>query len=334
MGYNLEMENIIPEKDKKFRRNYYTSDDSGKVYILALLAPYLIAILLSLLGGAICNAANLDPNNLTSYIWFIIPYAICGQLAFFLVYFLYSKVAKISLGAVNVKCKIGWKNALICILIGMISLFGIQYFISIVDFALVKIGYTLQTGLGSLPLDNFGWFILNVIILALLPAICEELVFRGMVLSGLRKNMSDKMAIIISAAMFAIMHGSLQQLVYPFLLGLILAWLAMRTGSTFSGMIVHFVNNFIVVLIAYIQTISGSGGLQMTGQWWFYLLGIGLLLLTGVLIWLIDKFYFKSKNQVAFEKFDKTKSSIFVWMSIAVGIILLIFGIVWNFTQG
>ncbi len=314
-----------------FRRNYYNSDDSGKVFLAALLGPTLISLLLALVVGAVASINNIPADELGNQIWYMILCLLVAPIGFCSVYLIYNKVAKISYRAINLRPKISWKTTLICLAIAIVALFGIQYFISCMDFVLVNIGYKLD--LLGLPLDNVGWLVVNVLLVALLPAIFEEIIFRGIILQGLRKTLSDSMAIVLSALMFAIMHTSLQQFIYPFLLGLILAWVATRTGSTFASMIIHFTNNFLVVLIAFIQNVTGvSIGLN-PANWWVWLVAILLLVVTGFIMFVIDRFYFKHKNEREEEKFVGSKLSIFIWISIIVGIILLILSIIVNFTQ-
>ena len=136
-----------------------------------------------------------------------------------------------------------WHTYLILIAIAVTSLLGIQYFISTIDDFLKLVHFPLQSDLGGLSPTNGWMYILSVIFLAITPALCEELVFRGVILNGLRSRFNDYIAITLSALMFALMHSSLQQLVYPFLMGLIMGWIVVRTGSLVSSMLVHLINN-------------------------------------------------------------------------------------------
>ena len=313
-----------------FRRNFYTNDDSGKIYIISLLAPFLVMLLFSMLGVSIATAAGLSSENMQEYLWFTIPYAFAGQLTFLATFFIYNKMAKVKNSAVGLNFKIGWKRTLIAIAVGIVALFGIQYFISLCDMALVAVGYPMQDNISILPLNNFGWYILNLFVLALLPAICEELIFRGVVLKGLRRNFSDITAVLLSALMFCLMHGNLQQFAYTFLLGVVLGWIATRTGSIFSSMIVHFVNNFIVITLAFIEEMT-SWSMYIDFSWWFVLVALLLLCVTGVIIFLIDMFFFKHKNDVEEEKEREKRPSLFLIISLAVGVVLLILMTIMNF---
>ncbi len=327
------------EKEKPiiFKRNFYTSDDSGKIYIISLLAPLLVTFVLYLLGMMIAVSAGVDVEKLSTELWFIIPFSFVGQLTFLAVFLIYNKISKISNNAMGFKFKIGYKNVLIIIAVALISLFGLQYFVGIFDHILDLIGFNLNDAsaegaiIAGLPLTNIGWYFLNIVVLAVLPAICEELIFRGVVLSGLRKNFSEKLALVLSALMFAFMHGNLQQLIYPFLLGLILGWIVMRTGSVFSSMLVHFISNAIVITFAYIQIQTGWSMDIAINTWYYYVIAIALFVLTGVLIYIIDKFYFKHKNPNEIEKSLTKRPSVFLIVSWAVAGVLLLISTIMNF---
>lgn len=88
-----------------------------------------------------------------------------------------------------------------------------------------------------------------VLVVALAPAICEELAFRGFIFTGLRGAGSPWRAIVASAIFFGLTHGILQQALIACLIGVLLGWLAWRTGSLFPGMVFHLVHNALGVLV-------------------------------------------------------------------------------------
>jgi sodium transport system permease protein len=87
-------------------------------------------------------------------------------------------------------------------------------------------------------------------VFALLPAICEELAFRGFILSGLEYRRGTRSAILLSALMFGFLHVLLslfQQLFNATLLGIVLGLLAVRSRSLLPGILFHFLNNALAV---------------------------------------------------------------------------------------
>jgi sodium transport system permease protein len=93
-----------------------------------------------------------------------------------------------------------------------------------------------------------GWHLL--LLLALTPAVCEELAFRGFMLSGLRHIGHKWWAIAISSLFFGILHGVLQQSIVAATVGLVIGYLAVQTGSLFPCMLFHLVHNSLTVLPA------------------------------------------------------------------------------------
>ncbi len=85
------------------------------------------------------------------------------------------------------------------------------------------------------------WYLLGL--MALLPAVCEELAFRGFILSGLRHTGSKWRAILISSVFFGMTHGILQQSIVASIFGLVLGYIAIQTNSIFPCMAFHAAHN-------------------------------------------------------------------------------------------
>jgi membrane protease YdiL (CAAX protease family) len=92
--------------------------------------------------------------------------------------------------------------------------------------------------------------VVTLLVIAMLPAIAEELVFRGVLLRGLATRLRPVLAIPISAAVFALYHLQPGQMVTTFMLGLALGFLTLRARSVVPAMIVHLINNSMALLIA------------------------------------------------------------------------------------
>jgi sodium transport system permease protein len=84
---------------------------------------------------------------------------------------------------------------------------------------------------------------------ALAPAICEEVLFRGVLVRGLATRFFPLAAVFVGAIVFSLYHLRIVQLVPTFTLGLVLGYLAMRADSVLPGMIAHFTNNAIALVI-------------------------------------------------------------------------------------
>jgi len=97
--------------------------------------------------------------------------------------------------------------------------------------------------LGSEPL----WQVL--LLIAVAPAICEELAFRGFILSGLRHLGHKWGAIVLASVFFGLTHFMLQQSIAACVVGIVIGYVAVKTGSIFPGMLYHCVHNGSSVLL-------------------------------------------------------------------------------------
>ena len=109
--------------------------------------------------------------------------------------------------------------------------------------------YSLLEMLGF-PQDNTSYSITNdpavivlyLLVIAVIPALFEEFIFRGVILSGL-KRYGDGTAIIVSALLFSFFHGNFVQYPFAFLTGIIFAWIVLKTNNIWLTVIIHAMNN-------------------------------------------------------------------------------------------
>lgn len=128
-------------------------------------------------------------------------------------------------------------------------LFGLGFVNFLIRDAVIGLGgvvsetdFTFET-----PLD----FIVFTVVLCVLPAVFEELFFRGLLLSALNKT--GKVAAVTTVALcFAAYHANVSQLAYQFLYGVGLGILSLKSESVFPAVLAHFINNFTLILFGYI----------------------------------------------------------------------------------
>lgn len=103
------------------------------------------------------------------------------------------------------------------------------------------------------------WWLLCLVI-ALAPAICEELAFRGFILSGLRHLGHKWQAIAISSIFFAVTHQVFHQSIVACVMGLVLGFLAVQSGSLLVCSAFHFVHNSMPLAISYLLESDAADG--------------------------------------------------------------------------
>jgi membrane protease YdiL (CAAX protease family) len=94
---------------------------------------------------------------------------------------------------------------------------------------------------------GYGWPTI-LLLTCVQPAIFEELAFRGVILGGMRQVLDDREAIVVAAMMFMIIHLSLLSFPHLVLIGLVLGYVRVKSGSLYPGMLAHFGHNLAVVL--------------------------------------------------------------------------------------
>ncbi|MDF2615109.1 MAG: ABC-type transport system, permease [Clostridia bacterium] len=92
---------------------------------------------------------------------------------------------------------------------------------------------------------------LSLIVVAVLPAICEEVFYRGFLVTAFKGKESNKRAIILSSILFGLMHIDFIRVIPTAILGLTLAYAVCKTGSIIIPMMMHFLNNGFTVITSY-----------------------------------------------------------------------------------
>jgi sodium transport system permease protein len=99
------------------------------------------------------------------------------------------------------------------------------------------------------------------LVVAVTPAICEEALFRGFILNGLRR-MGAVPAIGISALLFGIAHASIYRLLPTFFLGIVFGLIVWRTGSLLCSIVAHALNNGLLATMTESKEVARLFGIQ------------------------------------------------------------------------
>jgi membrane protease YdiL (CAAX protease family) len=118
--------------------------------------------------------------------------------------------------------------------------------------------------------DSFRAMLLNLLMIAILPAIGEELIFRGIFQKIFcRIFRSGNMAIWVTAFIFSAMHFQFFGFLPRFILGLIFGYLFFWSGNLWMPVLAHFVNNAVSVFASYYQgrdSVDGSPYIPFSNQ--------------------------------------------------------------------
>ena len=195
--------------------------------------------------------------------------------------------------------KINWKQiGIVCAI--MISAMFVSAFLAYVNESL-PVSASLKLKFENLEndynkqveaiigLNSFGEYILALIIMAFLPALCEETLFRGGLQNFLtRSTKMPWLSIIIVSILFSVLHFSFYGFLSRLFLGVVLGLLYQYSGKLWLNIIAHFFNNAMAVTMIYVLKTQGKSIKEAIGEnsgtgWW------GILLLPAV-IWLFIVF--------------------------------------------
>ena len=146
--------------------------------------------------------------------------------------------------------KISWKAVLYAILIGIIIYILNVFVVTFFNAILSALGYKFQSGSSTLESYPFWLFLINLVVTAVLPGICEETAHRGMLLRGL-SNLGRHKAVIISSLLFGLMHLNIEQFFYATIIGIFLGYLTLYCDTIYPAMIIHFMNNALSLFMSY-----------------------------------------------------------------------------------
>ena len=199
--------------------------------------------------------------------------------------------------------KINFKVILISFGLGLLAFFVNIAISTLFNGILSFFGYSqpvsVSTGYESM-FPNWATFLIQLTTVAILPAICEEFLHRGVLLNGL-KEIGIKKAILISSLMFGLLHFNINQFFYATILGMLMALVSVVSKSIYPAMIIHFTNNAISVYLSSAESYGWFGKnfynylnnfLQSNNAFLTFLACFAFLVLVVVLlIYLVSKLF-------------------------------------------
>ena len=220
--------------------------------------------------------------------------------------------------------RMSFKNVILCFALG-ICLYFLNIFIASI-FATLLQSFGYQYSSNEIVFTGYSGLLITIILTAVLPAICEEFLHRGVLLNGLIKQFGVRRAILLTSILFGLMHMNVGQFFYASILGWFMAVAALASGSLWGSIIVHFTNNALATYFSYAKELHLPGTNLVS-----FLFGNGVVLLLTVLVAVIvigeilrhmarDKFkrnlesytvrYLASQNHFNVEDFDQLKNAL------------------------
>ncbi len=274
------MENFFEEENTVNQVNPALNSASGGFAYTAAAAAMVIV---SLVIGIIISAASVET-------W--------SRLYIYLMY-IGSPIALVTGGALTLKVrKIPFKNVfpvkcgIKYYIIALLIVFGLFFSLSRVNEIVLAL-FGKEAGEASVQLSEFllslkgAEVALALLVIAVMPALFEEFLFRGVILNTVEQDAGSIRTIFIVGFCFSLFHTSLEQTAYQFIAGCLFAFVAIRSRSILPGILMHFINNALVIVLAVSGFYGENGEAAVPVGVNVALMALGALALIGGLVWLI-----------------------------------------------
>lgn len=314
--YKKQQEKKNDKKTLKIMGNWF-----GFGIISFTVLAFIASFLIGLLSTVVSKLDLLYYDNNVS-----MAYQIIASVLFILVPFVvaYAVLKKKKIAGIlpmgttyNTKAAVGL--TMLCVPLMIFSTFVINFVSTIIQ---EIIGVTFTTGVEDPKILGAEGIFIAVLSTAVLPAILEEVVVRGIIMQPLRR-FGDKFAIVASALIFGIMHGNMVQIPYTIVAGLFMGYLAIATGSLWPSIILHFINNFYsVALLAAYDNAGDTAGMLVS------VLFLALFVLSGALgglIYVPMNYKATLKKGVDTLKTGEKFSALFLNVPMIIAIVFLLF---------
>ena len=306
---------FTPETYEEKREIRKIANIIGGALLIMSAAPVLVAVLqliLGFLGLWGVNAVKIF--NTTAFSQYL--QALLSILLFTVPYISLFKVGGFRISELISFKKPKKKDILPYFLLGI----GVCYFANFaVSFAgqfFQKTGIDYEVDYGGKP-QGFLGFMLTFIAIAVVPPLVEEFACRGIMLGALKKY-GEGFAVVCSAILFGVMHGNFEQIPFAFLVGMVLGFITVKTGTIWISIAVHAFNNAISVLFDYLNKIFSTSFFNVFAVilFTFFMLGI----IVAILILKDDNDAYKFKQH----KNKSEMKQIYKWFFTAPTIIIFV----------
>ncbi|MGX8833378.1 CPBP family glutamic-type intramembrane protease [Amedibacillus sp. YH-ame6] len=242
-------ESLLPKKSKHETESYVCNATAGallaligsEVGIILCMVPFMVAMMVSDMSTSYYGMYDFE-NSMGMITFTNVSTIVATVGATLFVVYLFKKSLKITIPTLK-KNPFSFGKILYYTGIGMglssiagFLIFFLNMFLNIFGIALTTPDFSLQYDL----LNNILMFIMVCIV----APIFEELLYRGLILTAL-KRFGNMFAIIITSILFALAHGNIPQTIPTFFISLVLCYVVLRSNSLLPAILIHFINNAI-----------------------------------------------------------------------------------------
>ena len=291
----------MSKQDFKVEKKGYSVVDGFRFFFFLIISVIIASLAFDIVLTIIASTKGVERAVLdSSETVQVLSYAI-NPIVFILYFVVYNAIFKVKArDAFSDGQKISLLPISVSIVLAIIAIFLFTPLMDLVEYGFMNLGYNPDN---TIPMQDkmsasLSSFMLGLLIYALLPAIAEEIVFRGVIQKSILSKYNGFTAIFVSTLLFVLMHGALQQTVYQLIMGIMLGYVACVGGSILYSIILHFLNNTFVLLFGCFNLVG-----YLSEETYYYnvysmifpvcLFMLGAILV-GILFWVLK--YLRTKN--------------------------------------
>lgn len=294
-------------------QNKYSFLDAFKCFLYLLLVTAGVSLIFQIVLAIISGVSGRPYNELLVSDTVTILQYILNPVIMIVFYLVFNKIKKVNNKfALSDGQKISLLPISIALVLSIIAIFLFTPFMNLIDYGFMRLGYVADNSipLNSLITGSVGGFFLGLVLFALLPAIAEEFIFRGIIQKGVSTKINGFGTILLTAILFTLMHGALQQTVYQFIMGIMLSYVSYVGGSVLYSIILHFMNNTFVLLFSSFDIVGYLSNkntvyYNVFGMIFPFLLFLLGCVLVAILFWVLK--YLRNKNFFRYDPKKKKK---------------------------
>lgn len=226
---------------------------SGMLYSGVVLGILLFSLFIGFTLAFVSNSTGATTEEIAASEWYKYVSYLAGQVVNLLAIAVFVAVFR------ERPSSFGWRKAhpkyfLVAILLAYGTLFALSYLNVWASELFALFGYEAESS--ELPSLAGAGFVGALFVIAVLPAVFEETVFRGVILEGV-KDIGTVAACLLGGLLFSLFHMNPMQTVYQFVCGCIFTLVALRANSLLPAVLMHFLNNAVILFESKFGFLSG-----------------------------------------------------------------------------
>lgn len=234
--------NVKTDYEKRLKRNKFSVLDSAFACLWFIALQFIFVSVFSAL-----------PKSISGNSFVLVIAQILIEGVFLLASYVTAKIRDVEwVKATTIQNKIDGKSIIFALALAVVTMVCFAPLTDLFMYGIQALGYKYSAS--SIDVSNFGLYLVSLVVHCAVPAITEELLFRGTICSGLESK-NKHLAVIVSAFIFMLMHGWPVQTMHQIILGIVFGYLFISTHNIWLSILVHFFNNAIAVTMLYVQTL-------------------------------------------------------------------------------